>query len=64
MGIDMELAAKSLSSFACGFGRMEKFRINDADVRMILIKNPAGCNQVLNFLTQHDRAVCFCRVPE
>ena len=48
MGIDMELAAKSLSSFACGFGRMEKFRINDADVRMILIKNPAGCNQVLD----------------
>ena len=59
MGIDMELAAKSLSSFACGFGRMEKFRINDADVRMILIKNPAGCNQVLNFLTQRTEPFVF-----
>ena len=31
---------------------MEKFQIHGVDVRMILIKNPAGCNQVLNFLTQ------------
>ena len=31
---------------------MEKFEIGGTDVRMILIKNPAGCNQVLNFLTQ------------
>lgn len=29
---------------------MEKFRVHDVDVRMILIKNPAGCNQVLNYL--------------
>ena len=55
--IDTELAAKSLSSFACGFGRMEKFQIHGTDVRMILIKNPAGCNQVLNFLTQTHRAL-------
>ena len=55
----MELAAKSLSSFACGFGRMEKFQIHDTDVRMILIKNPAGCNQVLNFLTQRTEPFVF-----
>ena len=30
---------------------MEKFEINGTAVRMILIKNPAGCNQVLDFLT-------------
>ena len=52
MGLDAAMTAKSLSEFACGFGRMEKFEIGGADVRMILIKNPAGCNQVLNFLTQ------------
>ena len=52
MGLDPAVTAKSLSSFACGFGRMEKFQIHGVDVRMILIKNPAGCNQVLNFLTQ------------
>lgn len=52
MQIDPALAAKALSDFAVGFGRMEKFDIHGADVRLVLIKNPAGCNQVLNFLTQ------------
>ena len=51
MGLELSKAAQSLSRFACGFGRMEKFEINGTDVRMILIKNPAGCNQVLDFLT-------------
>lgn len=52
LGLKEETVAASLASFSCGFGRMEKFRIHDVDVRMILIKNPAGCNQVLNYLTQ------------
>ncbi len=51
LDIPPELAAKSLGSFSCGFGRMEKFDIRGTSLRMILIKNPAGCNQVLNFLT-------------
>lgn len=59
MGLDAAVTANSLSSFACGFGRMEKFAINGADVRMILIKNPAGCNQVLNFLTQRTAPFVF-----
>lgn len=59
MGLDAAVTAKSLSSFACGFGRMEKFQIGGTDVRMILIKNPAGCNQVLNFLTQRTEPFVF-----
>ena len=50
MGLDLSLTAQSLSAFSCGFGRMERFEIHGTEVRMILIKNPAGCNQVLNFL--------------
>ena len=50
IGLDLTVAAKALSSFGCGFGRMEKFEIHGTAVRMILVKNPAGCNQVLNFL--------------
>ena len=38
---------------------MEKFEINGTDVRMILIKNPAGCNQVLSFLTQRTEPFVF-----
>jgi len=51
LGLDMAVAAESLSRFACGFGRMEKFTVDGTELRMILIKNPAGCNQVLNFLS-------------
>ena len=59
LGLDLTKAAQSLSHFACGFGRMEKFEINGTDVRMILIKNPAGCNQVLSFLTQRTEPFVF-----
>ena len=59
LGLDNAVTAKSLSEFSCGFGRMEKFRLHDTDVRMILIKNPAGCNQVLNFLTQRKEPFVF-----
>lgn len=59
MGLELPKAAQSLSRFACGFGRMEKFEINGTDVRMILIKNPAGCNQVLSFLTQRTDPFVF-----
>ncbi len=51
LGFDPKTVVGSLGSFSCGFGRMEKFEINGTSLRMILIKNPAGCNQVLNFLT-------------
>ncbi len=59
MGLDMAVAAKAMSQFSCGFGRMEKFDIDGASLRMILIKNPAGCNQVLNFLKQMDEPFVF-----
>ena len=51
LGLDLSVVSAALGRFSCGFGRMEKFHIGDADLRMILIKNPAGCNQVLNFLS-------------
>ena len=59
LGLDAALTAKSLGEFTCGFGRMEKFVLNDTPVRMSLIKNPAGCNQVLNFLTQQKEPFVF-----
>ena len=38
---------------------MEKFDIDGSSLRMILIKNPAGCNQVLNFLTNINEPSIF-----
>lgn len=51
MGIAPETIVQALGGFECGFGRAEKFSVNGADVRMMLVKNPAGFNQVLTFLT-------------
>ena len=49
MGIPAETAVASLSRFSCGFGRMETFKLAGG-ARMMLVKNPAGCNQVLEYL--------------
>ncbi len=57
--LDAATVSASLGRFACGFGRMEKFEIRGTSLRMILIKNPAGCNQVLNFLTNTTEPSVF-----
>lgn len=59
MGIKADVIVESLGKFGGGFGRMEKFTIEDTDIRMILIKNPAGCNQVLNFLSNTQKPSLF-----
>ena len=49
MGLSADAAVKALSSFKCGFGRMEQFKLGGG-AKMMLVKNPAGCNQVVEFL--------------
>lgn len=50
MGLSAQPAISALAGFKCGFGRMERFPIGGAGARMMLVKNPAGCNQVIEFL--------------
>ncbi len=50
MGLSLESAVKAMGDFKCGFGRMEKFDLGKAGAKMMLVKNPAGCNQVIDFL--------------
>lgn len=50
-GFSADAIAVALGTFKCGFGRMEKFELEGREVRMILVKNTAGFNQVLNFLS-------------
>lgn len=57
--LSADAVGAAMESFECGFGRMEKFDIPDTDIRMILIKNTAGCNQVLNFLTDMTEPSLF-----
>lgn len=58
-GFDLATTLGAVSGFRCGFGRMETFDLNGHSVRMILVKNPAGCNQVLNFLSNIDEETLF-----
>ena len=59
MGFGVPEAMEALASFECGFGRMESFSKDGCDIRMILVKNPAGCNQVLSFLCEIEEPSLF-----
>ena len=50
MGVPCDTAVNALGQFNCGFGRMEKFELGAQGTRVMLVKNPAGCNQVIQFL--------------
>lgn len=50
-GFSTDVIARALASFDCGFGRMEKFDLEGTPGRMMLVKNPAGCNQVMRYLS-------------
>ena len=50
MGLGAEAAVAAVGSFKCGFGRMEQFALGGGGAKMMLVKNPAGCNQVIEFL--------------
>lgn len=59
MGFDKAVIKKALRDFNCGFGRMELFDMGSAKARMVLVKNPAGCNQVLSYFTSLDQKAVF-----
>ena len=50
IGIDAEICIRALSQFSCGFGRMESFPLAGG-TRMILVKNPTGCSQAIEYLS-------------
>lgn len=51
VGIASKTCIHALANFSCGFGRMELFPLGAQGSRMILIKNPAGASQALEYLT-------------
>ena len=58
-GFSPEAIAQALQSFGCGFGRMEKFDLEGTPGRMMLVKNPAGCNQVIRYLSGLEEDAVF-----
>ena len=51
MGISAKEAIASLASVKSSFGRLETFDLGDKKLQMILVKNPAGVNQALSYVT-------------
>lgn len=61
-GIPKEKLYASLADVHSSFGRMETFQAGEKLTQMILVKNPAGCNQAMAYLESlsEDFAVVFC----
>lgn len=53
--IGTEAALSALAKFRCGFGRMEVLpQLGNRGARMVLVKNGAGCDQVIEYLKKYD----------
>ena len=50
LGIKPDGLIKTLKNMNSAFGRMETFDYQGKKIRMILVKNPTGCNRVLDYL--------------
>lgn len=49
-GLPLQEILDALADVHSSFGRMEAFCINGVQIRVILVKNPAGCSQALDYL--------------
>jgi UDP-N-acetylmuramyl tripeptide synthase len=50
LSVPLETVAFGLSDVRAAFGRAERIRIGDVEVQVLLIKNPAGANEILRTL--------------
>jgi len=50
LGIPVESSVKSLASMKAVFGRVERIQIDSTELSILLIKNPAGANEVIRTL--------------
>jgi lipid II isoglutaminyl synthase (glutamine-hydrolysing) len=54
LGVSLEQVREALEGFRGAFGRVETIPIDGRDVSILLVKNPAGANEVLRTLTLED----------
>jgi UDP-N-acetylmuramyl tripeptide synthase len=52
LGVPLEDAAAGLARFGAAFGRFERIAVGDRRLLMLLIKNPAGANEVVRTLVE------------
>jgi lipid II isoglutaminyl synthase (glutamine-hydrolysing) len=54
LGATLDQVAAGLAAVSPAFGRAETLRVGDRDLSILLIKNPAGANEVLRTLVLED----------
>ncbi len=61
-GLPREEILTALSNVHSSFGRMETFELSGNRLQMILVKNPAGCNQALAYVgsLEQDYRLVLC----
>ena len=59
LGEPLTVIAAGLARFRGAFGRFQRLRIGTADLVLLLIKNPAGANEVLRILPAGDASMLF-----
>lgn len=60
LGIDNSVISNSLKEVESSFGRQESININNKEIKIILVKNPAGYDQALNTVSLDDRPINVC----
>jgi UDP-N-acetylmuramyl tripeptide synthase len=54
LGATTDQVREALAAFAAAFGRVERLQVGGREVAILLVKNPAGANEVLRTLTLED----------
>jgi len=54
LGVPARVAARGIASVSAAFGRAETISLGDRELSILLIKNPAGANEVLRTLALED----------
>lgn len=52
LGVPLETVREGLGRFSAAFGRFERIQIGDRRLLMLLVKNPAGANEVIRTLVE------------
>jgi UDP-N-acetylmuramyl tripeptide synthase len=60
LGIENSIIFNSLKNIKSSFGRQEAININGKELKIILVKNPAGYDQALNTVSLDNRDMNIC----
>lgn len=60
LGIENNIIYTSIKNTESSFGRQESIKINGKEIKIILVKNPAGYNEALNTVSLDKREINLC----